>query len=111
MKDSYLLDDNDTEENSDQEADESNGFVNDTKLTSLPDNDMDVECANLAIPILVQAESRASVPPLEVTLDDVYQEDVNNVVSQNEEPIDEANTLDEKTKRRGKKKAKEERLF
>ncbi|XP_024021580.1 rRNA biogenesis protein RRP5 isoform X2 [Morus notabilis] len=109
MKDSYLLDDNDTEENSDQEADASNGFVNDTKLISLPDNDMDVECANLEIPILAQAESRASVPPLEVTLDDVYQEDVNNVVSRNEEPIDEATTLDEKTKRRGKKKAKEER--
>ena len=113
MKESYVLDGDNTEETSDEEADdetiESNGFKGDSKLISLPDNHIDVEYANLEIPILAQTESRASVPPLEVTLDDENQEDANDIVGRNQEHVDEENTLDEKSKRKAKRKAKEER--
>ena len=107
MKESYVLDGDNTEETSDEEA--SNGFTGDSKLISSPDNHMDVEYGNLEIPILAQTESRASVPPLEVTLDDENQEDANDKVGRNQEHVDEENTLDEKSKRKAKRKAKEER--
>ncbi|PON46626.1 Polyribonucleotide nucleotidyltransferase [Parasponia andersonii] len=115
MKDFYVLDDDDTQEPSDQEADvtiENNGFLDNTKLISLPESDllgvqnMEVECE---IPILAQAEARASVPPLEVALDDIYQENVDGIIIQNQEHIDDGDTLDEKSKRQAKKKAKKDR--
>ncbi|XP_062112321.1 rRNA biogenesis protein RRP5 isoform X2 [Humulus lupulus] len=120
MKDFYVLDNDDAEELSDQEADatiQNNSFIDDTKLVSLPESgfqgihNMDVECQNLnlEIPILAQAESRASVPPLEVALDDVYQENVDGITIQNQELLNVIDTLDEKSKREAKKKAKKER--
>ncbi|XP_065857406.1 rRNA biogenesis protein RRP5-like [Euphorbia lathyris] len=65
---------------------------------------MDFELENEEPSLLIQAEARASVPPLDVTLDDVEQSDTDDVVDQNQEHIDE-----EKNNRRAKKKAKEER--
>ncbi|KAF4369032.1 hypothetical protein F8388_013361 [Cannabis sativa] len=119
MKNFYVLENDDAEESSDQVADATinNSSVNDTKLVSLPESgfqgihNMDVECPslNLEIPILAQAESRAFVPPLEVALDDIYQENVDGITIQNQELINVTDTLDEKSKREAKKKAKKER--
>ena len=120
MKDFYVLEKDDTEEPLDQEADvtiEKNSLMYDTKLISLPESGflgvqtMDVEYENSEIPILAQAESRASVPPLEVDLDDKYQENADDEMILNHEHISDADTLDEKSKRQAKKKAKKERLF
>lgn len=113
------MDGDDTEETSKQEVDEAtrvDDIINDTKSISMPDvsfigfQNMDVECEN-EFPNLSQVESRASVPPLEVTLDDIDQSDVGNIVGENQEQIDVADTLDENRKRRAKKKAKEERYY
>ncbi|WCJ34083.1 rRNA biogenesis protein RRP5 [Euphorbia peplus] len=65
---------------------------------------MDFELENEAPPVFKQMELRASIPPLDVTLDDVEQSDGDDVVVQTQVHIDE-----EKNNRRAKKKAKEER--
>lgn len=57
--------------------------------------------------VLAQLESRASIPPLEVDLDDIEETDFNNV--QNQEKLQGADK-DEKSKRREKQKDREERL-
>jgi len=57
--------------------------------------------------VLAQVESRASIPPLEVDLDDIEETDFDS--SQNQEKLLGANK-DEKSKRREKQKDKEERL-
>ncbi|KAG8646904.1 rRNA biogenesis protein RRP5 isoform X3 [Manihot esculenta] len=69
---------------------------------------MDIESENEECPILAQAESRASIPPLDVTLDDMEHSDVDDVIDKNKEDIGEAKIVDEKKKKR-EKKAKEER--
>ncbi|CAO2824133.1 unnamed protein product [Amaranthus hypochondriacus] len=56
---------------------------------------------------LIQVESRASVPPLEVILDDIEDDEV-FVEPNKEETANAPNPIDEKSKRRAKKKAKEE---
>ncbi|KAG7581622.1 S1 domain [Arabidopsis suecica] len=56
--------------------------------------------------VLAQVESRASIPPLEVDLDDIEEMDFDN--NQNQEKLLGANK-DEKSKRREKQKDKEER--
>lgn len=102
---------------SQQEPDEAireNGFT--TLLTSpgsslLGAQSMDTEDENGDCPILAQAESRASIPPLEVSLDDIDQSSIDNLVGQDQENIDEATTVHEKNKRQAKKKAKKERSF
>nr|XP_015898902.2 rRNA biogenesis protein RRP5 isoform X1 [Ziziphus jujuba var. spinosa] len=118
MKDLYVFDGDDVEETSTQELDEAtrvDDFNYDTKSISLPDvsflgiQNMEDECENEELPNLAQAQSRASVPPLQVTLDDIDQPDIGNVVGGNQEHIDIADTLDENRKRRAKKKAREER--
>ncbi|MED6145261.1 hypothetical protein PIB30_023503 [Stylosanthes scabra] len=60
-------------------------------------------------PILSRAEERASIPPLDVSLDELDNIDINNTNPQTEEHSNEEGTIDEKKKRREKKKAKEER--
>ncbi|XP_010557958.1 PREDICTED: rRNA biogenesis protein RRP5 isoform X2 [Tarenaya hassleriana] len=57
--------------------------------------------------VLSQVESRASVPPLEVDLDEIEQYDF--AVDQSKVQQEEEDKKDEKNKRRAKKKAKEER--
>ena len=101
MKDIYEIDDSNAEESEDDLNVRINGPSNDNIL--LEDGDMDVDSGGLEAP-LAQAESRAFVPPLEVALDDIDQEDL---VDQSQGPTD---TLDDKTKRRGDKKSKKERL-
>lgn len=96
-----------------QEPDEAirdDGFT--TLLTSpgsslLGAQSMDTEDENGGCPIVAQAESRASIPPLEVSLDDIDESNIDNLVGQDEENIDEAATVHEKNKRQAKK----ERLF
>ncbi|KAF3441966.1 hypothetical protein FNV43_RR15882 [Rhamnella rubrinervis] len=118
MKDLYVLEGDDIEETSKQVTDEAvrvEDLKNDIKSISFPDisslgvQNMDVECENAELPNLAQAESRASVLPLEVTLDEINQSDIDNLVGGNQEHLDVADALVEKRKRQTKKKAKEER--
>ncbi|KAL5545605.1 hypothetical protein UlMin_005292 [Ulmus minor] len=119
MKDFYVLDNDDTQEPSDQENDEDSEDaepLEDAKVISFPDSgfpglqSMDVDSENPEIPALAQAESRASIPPLEVTLDDTDQSYLDNTISQKQEQrIDMGGDLDVKGKKQAKRKAKEER--
>lgn len=58
---------------------------------------------------LVQVESRASVPPLEVTLDDNEDDEVFALPDKKEIIVNGSSAIDEKNKRQAKKKAKEEK--
>jgi len=120
MKDSYIGSDIDIRLPSKQQPDEAmreNGFSEDTTLVSFPSSsllgfqNMDIDGEKEKFPVLAQAESRASVPPLEVSLDDIDQPDTGNLVSQDQEHIDEAVAIHERSTRRAKKKVKEERLI
>ena len=121
MKDFYVLDNDDTQEPSEQENDEDSEDaepLEDAKVISFPDSgfpglqSMDVDSENPEIPALAQAESRASIPPLEVTLDDTDQSYVDNTMSQKQEQgIDMGGDPDVKGKKQAKRKAKEERYF
>lgn len=115
MKNSYFSSDNDLQMLSEEETDEDieeNGshdqsLMLDGSLPAVEDSDIESEGGEALV--LAQTESRASVPPLEVTLEDIEQPVMDNVVSQNMERIDVADNKDEKNKRQAKKKAKEER--
>ncbi|XP_044501490.1 rRNA biogenesis protein RRP5 [Mangifera indica] len=115
MKNSYFSSDNDLQMLSEEETDEDieeNGSHDQSLMLdgSLPAvEDSDIESEDGEALVLAQTESRASVPPLEVTLEDIEQPVMDNVVSQNMERIDVADNKDEKNKRQAKKKAKEER--
>ena len=117
MKNSYMGDSSDNELPSKQESDEAireNGFSDNTQMVTFPGRNL-LELQNLDIDgedgeclVLAQAESRASIPALEVSLDDIDQTEMDNL---NQEQIYEADTINEKNMRRSKKKDKEERLF
>lgn len=118
MKDSYIGSDIDIQLPSKQQPDEAtreNGSSDDTTLVSFPSSsllgvqNMDIEGEKEGFPVLAQAESRASIPPLEVSLDDIDQSDMGNLVSQDQEHINEVDTIPERNTRRAKKKVKEER--
>ncbi|KAJ0089046.1 hypothetical protein Patl1_32885 [Pistacia atlantica] len=115
MKNSYFSGDNDlqmlSEEETDEDIEENGSHDHSSMLDgSLPAaEDSDDESEDGEDMVLAQSESRASVPPLEVTLEDIEQPDMDDVVGQSTEHIDEADNKDEKNKRRAKKKAKEER--
>ncbi|TYJ18682.1 hypothetical protein E1A91_A09G140100v1 [Gossypium mustelinum] len=117
MKNSYFTDDIDFQITEQEESDE------DIEETGVADDDaddearsilltdstgMDIEYGSGVSDVLAQAESRASIPPLDVTLDDIEHSDMENFISQNQEN-NEVTGVDEKSKRRAKKKAKEER--
>ncbi|KAL5765422.1 hypothetical protein ACOSP7_016039 [Xanthoceras sorbifolium] len=115
MKSSYFKDDTALQIASEEESDESieETDVHDKSLilsdsSSFAVQNMVVECENGEPLVLAQAESRAFVPPLEVTLEDIEESEIDNVVSQSQEHIDEANMAVEK-KKRSNKKAKKER--
>lgn len=117
MKDVYIMEDNDLQTSSEQDPDEDiieNGITDGSLSAMFPGSssfctqNMDVEYENAEPQFLAQAESRASVPPLEVTLDDIDQFNGDNIVSQDQEHPD-VDTVNEKKKRLTKKKAKEER--
>ncbi|KAK4392383.1 rRNA biogenesis protein RRP5 [Sesamum angolense] len=60
-------------------------------------------------PILADAESRALVPPLEVPLDEIESLGIEGDVGQDVINVTEADTIEDKNKRRAKKKGREER--
>ncbi|KAL0316910.1 UNVERIFIED_CONTAM: rRNA biogenesis protein RRP5, partial [Sesamum radiatum] len=60
-------------------------------------------------PILADTESRALVPPLEVPLDEIESLGIEGDVGQDVINVTEADTIEDKNKRRAKKKAREER--
>ncbi|KAL0428653.1 UNVERIFIED_CONTAM: rRNA biogenesis protein RRP5 [Sesamum latifolium] len=70
-------------------------------INNEPDNDYH--------PILADTESRALVPPLEVPLDEIESLDIEGDVGQDVINVTEADTIEDKNKRRAKKKAREER--
>lgn len=98
-----------SEEESDKPV--ANGIKSITLMNSsfLGTLNMDVEDEINQFPTLSQAQERADIPPLDVSLDDCDQFGVNNTISQSEEHANEEDTIKEKHKRREKKKAKEER--
>lgn len=116
MKDLYIMDNIDLQASPKQDLDEpigQNDLMDGAKSVMCPvsslfgDQNMDVEHENLEFQFLAQAESRAFVPPLEVTLDDVDQGD--DIVGQDQELPDAEDSLDEKKKKLTKKKARDER--
>ncbi|XVE75785.1 hypothetical protein DITRI_Ditri12bG0120500 [Diplodiscus trichospermus] len=113
MKNSYFTDDIDIQvplkEESDEEIEET--VVKDEARSIMLTNSthgQDIEFENGTSSVLAQAESRASIPPLDVTLDDIEHCDMDILNSQNQADSNEAVAIDEKNKRRAKK-AKEER--
>lgn len=68
-------------------------------------HNIDVECQN-EHSILAQAESRTSIPPLEVTLDDMEHSHPVDVLSQNQGHLDESDTMVNKKKQEKKKSKK-----
>lgn len=113
MKDVYIMDNDDLEMPSEQDPDETiveNVLTDVTMSEVCPESisfftqDMDVNSKNAESQILAQVESRAFVPPLEVTLDDIDQFD-----GEDKEHLD-VGTVNEKKMQPTKKKAKEERL-
>ncbi|XP_004303371.1 PREDICTED: protein RRP5 homolog [Fragaria vesca subsp. vesca] len=117
MKDLYIM------ENSDQtppkqDLDEpirKTALVDDSRSVTvmcpvdslLGDQNMEIDHENAEFQFLAQAESRAFIPPLEVTLDDSDQGD--GTVSQDRELPEVDNTVDDKKKKLTKKKARDER--
>lgn len=117
MKSSYFCDNTDNLKPSDQRSDDAfgdNHILADSQITLPQSNspmlqNVNIQSENGKHPIIAQVESRASILPLEVILDDVENSPVNNAVGQSLENIDNTDTIDEKNNRRAKKKAKEER--
>ncbi|CAN6577203.1 unnamed protein product [Malus baccata var. baccata] len=112
MKDVYIMDNDDLEMPSEQDPDETivENVLTDVTMSDIcPESnsfftqDMDVDSKNAESQFLAQAESRAFVPPLEVTLDDIDQFD-----GEDKEHLD-VDTVNEKKMQPTKKKAKEER--
>jgi rRNA biogenesis protein RRP5 len=110
MKSSYLMNGDDdkaqplSEDNTSMECDP----INDPKsevLAAVDDFGFQETSGGTSL-VLAQVESRASIPPLEVDLDDIEETDFDS--SQNQEKLLGANK-DEKSKRREKQKDKEER--
>ncbi|GAB2295441.1 hypothetical protein Dimus_029608 [Dionaea muscipula] len=71
-------------------------------------SDSDTQCEMVEDLVHVHSKSRASVPPLEVELEDVDEPIVDSRLD-NIQGADDVDAIDEKSKRRAKRKAKEER--
>ncbi|KAL1331713.1 hypothetical protein HN51_048962 [Arachis hypogaea] len=113
MKNSYMRDEYAHGIPSDQQSDEplaDRMTSMDLMTSSVPGtSDMEILDEIDQLPILSRAEERASIPPLDVSLDDLDKIDINNTNRQSEEHSNDEGIIDEKKKRREKKKAKEER--
>ncbi|CAI9097447.1 OLC1v1033877C1 [Oldenlandia corymbosa var. corymbosa] len=114
MKSSYFKSDTNDQKLSEQgpgdAVPENHHVFEDTELMLLP------EIADFSFPSVNgthvahdELESRASIRPLEVPLDDIEDSDTDNVATQVVELVDDADTIDEKSRKRPKKKAKLER--
>ncbi|KAF2307726.1 hypothetical protein GH714_031243 [Hevea brasiliensis] len=78
-----------------------NGTIDDSgskphASSSVGIQDMDIESENEECPVLAQAESRAYIPPLDVTLDDMEHSDVDDVIDKNKEHTGEAKIVGSK---------------
>ncbi|XP_042480100.1 rRNA biogenesis protein RRP5 isoform X1 [Macadamia integrifolia] len=116
MKSSYIRDDTSSHVLSDQnkfEAVDGNGSSDDSQISTPEESSLrgsqDAVFESGENPILAEAESRASIMPLEVALDDMEDSDSENIISRAQEHVNEADSLAEKNKRRAKRKQKEER--
>lgn len=110
MKNSYFVSDAaDGQETPKIEYDNESDEDRETTATILPiiENDY-METENGKHPILAELESRASIPPLDVPLDDIETANVDNVANQDQERSSGADIEDGKNKKRAKK-AKMER--
>lgn len=108
MKNSYFEDDGDIELPSEEESDEEIRETETTSATLM--NNMEIDFENGESSVLAQAESRAAIPPLEVSLDDIEQSEIDNIVSNNQPRAVEVDAVDEKnSSRRDNKKAKEKK--
>ncbi|KAL3569243.1 hypothetical protein D5086_029133 [Populus alba] len=113
MKNLDVRDDmNSSKEESDEEMSENESMDDsNAQIKIIPESSLlgihniDVECQNEGS-ILAQAESRASIPPLEVTLDDMEHSHPDDVLFQNQGHIDEADTMVKKNKQEKKKPKK-----
>ena len=70
-----------------------------------------ISSENGKFPVLAEVESRASVLPLEVPLDETEDSPMDDTVAQVPEPLDNKPELNENKTRRSKKKEMEERYF
>lgn len=105
MKRSYIGEGNELCTNLEETHEDATDDDNLTKFENMDDEFDNIEPER---PLRL-AESRAFVPPLEVTLDDIDATDMDNLQSENKELIS-GTVSKEKNDRREKKKAKEERL-
>ncbi|KAJ4970564.1 hypothetical protein NE237_003663 [Protea cynaroides] len=117
MKSSYIRDDTSSHVLSNQnnfEVVDGNGASDGSQISMPEENilcgiqDAEAVFESGECPILAQAESRASILPLEVALDDMEDSDSDNMI-RTQEHVNEADTLNEKNKRSAKRKVKEER--
>lgn len=118
MKDSYFEGHDDIQAPSKQKSDASvdgNDYIEFDPLTSLPESsssgiqNLAIDFGNGEHPILADVEARASIPPLEVPLDDIESSGMDDVLSHDKKLVESVGIEDEKSKRRAKKKANEER--
>lgn len=93
-------------------SNDGSGATDDSQRSVLPDDGFSsglyCDDADSDLPVLVSAESRASVPPLEVRLDDMEGSGLEDPGVEINKDNEEQNIVDKK-RRREKKKAKEER--
>ncbi|CAN0879206.1 rRNA biogenesis protein RRP5 [Linum grandiflorum] len=111
----------DGEEEDGEEEDGDSDDDTDTNITLLPErDDSESEDEGEESPILAEAESRASIPPLEVTLDDMDEDQADDRVASdnqghNVEPVTKDKKKNEKSKSREEREkeiaAAEERLL
>lgn len=112
MKNSYLHSDMEVQETSELDSDNAidenhDGGPEATSLSVIENSHMQSE--NGKHPILADLESRASIPPLDVPLDDMEIADVDNTTNQDLKDSNGAYIADETSKKHAKKKAKEDR--
>ncbi|KAL5720281.1 hypothetical protein ACHQM5_012960 [Ranunculus cassubicifolius] len=118
MKESYMLDNINDPKHSDQNIEESSDAdsdIDDPDTTMLQasnlSNCITQEEDNHDYSVLTNVESRASIPPLEVTLDDIDDDlDFDNFENKEKESLEDVEITTEKSKRREKKKEMEREL-
>ncbi|KAL3534003.1 hypothetical protein ACH5RR_007524, partial [Cinchona calisaya] len=113
MKNSYFTSDANRQKPSGHGTDyaiDGNHVFESTEAIMLPSlDDFSIQSENGKLPVIGELESRASVRPLDVLLDEVETSDTDNMVSEDLKHLSGADIMGEKSKKRTKKKAKEER--
>ncbi|KAF5193438.1 rRNA biogenesis protein RRP5, partial [Thalictrum thalictroides] len=118
MKESYMKNTSNVPEVLNQTTGDSNddrSVIGDCPITSLQAcsipsaEDSEDESAYAQYPVPTYDKSRASIPPLEVTFDEMDDSELANIGGENQEHLTEVTNPTEKNRRREKKKAKDER--